>query len=231
MEPTPDIVREQQSSAPSRTLQIDFTWRKWKYLITEKDDPQAKPISVVNFKFFKPHLVFTSAADGTKFGSGTIHPVSIDADCETRGRPTKIKALSRFKTRYMHQSHAFSNTDTPVPMTWTTTWDLKTWNFICLDPQQTPVAKFSANIWALKKIGYIEFLGSEADISDAAREEIVVTALTLFYCMIIRCNNILNLFGAIISKPGKVGDYMSIDSTQGTELGERVKDSSKVKVH
>ena len=66
-----------------------------------------------------------------------------------------------------------------------------------------PVAKFSANIWALQKVGNIEFLGDKAD-SKEAREEIVVTGLTLFYCMCLRTNNILNLFGAIFSRPGPI---------------------------
>ena len=70
-----------------------------------------------------------------------------------------------------------------------------------MDEQQMPVAKFSANAWAIKKVGKIEFPGPKAD-SDAVRDEIVVTGLMLFYCMLFRASNIFAFFGAIFSRPG-----------------------------
>lgn len=114
-------------------------------------------------------------------------------------------------------------------MTWTSSCGLKTWDFICLDEQKMPVAKFSANIWGLKKVGYITFMGSSTpgahaaggNVSDAVREEIVVTGLTLFYCMVLRTNSVLSLFGAIFSRPGHAGRKetgkekpMAVDSEQ-----------------
>ncbi|KLJ10497.1 hypothetical protein EMPG_14121, partial [Blastomyces silverae] len=84
----------------------------------------------------------------------------------------------------------------PARMTWTGSCGLKTWDYICLDEKQMPVAKFSANIWAVKKLGTITFLGSNIP------GEIVVTALTLFYCMVLRTNSVLSLFGAVFSRPG-----------------------------
>ena len=54
----------------------------------------------------------------------------------------------------------------------------------------------------MKKVGEIEFLETRAGSSDAIREEIVVTGLTLFYCMVLRSNSMLSLFGAIFSRPG-----------------------------
>lgn len=107
--------------------------------------------------------------------------------------------MKRFKTEYSHLSNVYSETDEPATMTWTSKSDFKTWDFICLDPQQLPVAKFSANIWAVKKVGNIEFLGPKAG-SEAAREEILVTGLTLFYCMMLRMNNVLSLFGAVFHR-------------------------------
>jgi len=241
MEPSPNIPQEQSPTA-SRTLQVDFTWKGCKYLIFEKDDPEAKPIYIVDTRLFRPNLVFTSAVDGSQFGSGTLHPVSINADCEIRGQAVKLEALSRLKTKYTHQSRAFSKTDTPVPMTWTTTWDLKSWDFICLDPRQIPVARFSAKQFPVKKAGYLEFLGSEANNNEAAREEIVVTAFTLFNCMALRSTNMLNLFGAAIARPAKVGNIpaeetqesvkaqhdMPTDAMKGTEGDENAKLSTKV---
>lgn len=186
----------------NRTLQVDFSWKKFKVLITEKDDPQSKTIYIVDCNLFKPHLLFKSAPDNFAFGKGNLHAISIDADCEVYGQPITLKARKRFKTEYSHLSHVFSDTETPVRMTWTSSSGFKTWDFICLDEQQMPVAKFSANIWAVRKLGNIEFLGSKA-ASDAVRQEIVVMGLTLFYLMLFRMNNILSFFGAIFSRPGR----------------------------
>ena len=72
---------------------------------------------------------------------------------------------------------------------------------MCLDAQQNAVARFSAKAWAVKKVGTIEFMGPKAGDA-AARDEIVVTALTLFYCMMLRTNNILSFFGAVFARPG-----------------------------
>jgi len=172
--------------AQSYTLQVDFSWKAFKSLITEKDDPQSKPTYIVDYKSFKPHLVFKRADDNSIFASGTLHTFSINADCEIHGQTTTLKALKRFKTEYMHLSYAFSDTNTPVPMTWTSHTGFKTWDFICLDEKGIAVAKFSANAWAMTKVGYIEFMGSKATISDAVRDEIL-----------------LSFFGAIFSRPGK----------------------------
>lgn len=66
-----------------------------------------------------------------------------------------------------------------------------------------PVAKFKANWWALKKLGSIEFLGDRA-ISEAARDEIVVTGLTIMYCMVLRTMSLPSLFGAVFARPGPI---------------------------
>ncbi|KAG5292802.1 hypothetical protein I7I48_05000 [Histoplasma ohiense] len=220
------------------TLDVDFSWKHLKTLISSKGSQQATHLYSVHYKATKPHLTFKSAADDTTtFATGNLHTFSIDADCEIRGRPITLKALKRFKTEYMHHSYAFassSNDDDdgsagPVRMTWTSSCGLKTWDFICLDEQKMPVAKFSANIWGLKKVGYITFMGSNThgahaaggNVSDAVREEIVVTGLTLFYCMVLRTNSVLSLFGAIFSRPGHAARKetgkekpMAVDSEQ-----------------
>ncbi|PGG96272.1 hypothetical protein GX51_07908 [Blastomyces parvus] len=209
----------QENTAEDLTLQVDFSWQRFKSLITNKADPQASPLYVVHHKLVKPHLTFKSGADDTPFATGSLHTFSIDAECEIRGRPTPLKALKRFKTEYMHRSHALAHNHNvadggassaePARMTWIGSCGLKTWDYICMDERQMPVAKFSANIWGVKKIGTITFLGANIPsaratgaISDAVREEIVVTSLTLFYCMVLRTNSVFSLFGAVFSRPG-----------------------------
>lgn len=64
-----------------------------------------------------------------------------------------------------------------------------------------PVARFVTKIWAAKKYGRIEFMGPRAG-SEALRDEIVVTGLTLVYCMAVRSMSILSFFGAFFASPG-----------------------------
>jgi hypothetical protein len=202
MEFSPEIPRPIRTSAETRTLQVDFSWKKFMALISDYNSPQSDPIYIVDFKTLKaPHLIFKSATDDSAIGAGTLHTVSINADYEIHSRKGTLKAQRRFKTEYSYLSRAFSDNDSLVTMTWTSSSGFKTWDFVCMDEQQVPVARFSANVWAIKKVGKIEFLGPKAD-SDAVRDEIVVTGLTLFYCMLLRANNIFAFFGAIFSRPG-----------------------------
>lgn len=196
-----ETSQQAQPVAEGRTLLVDFTWMKFKALVTDKDQA-SKPLYIVEFKTLSPHLVFTRAGDNSKFGTGTLHAISINADCDVHGQHVKLQAMKRFKTEYEHLSLAYSDTKDPVPLRWTSNCGFKTWDFVCLDPQQLPVAKFSANLWTTKKIGIIEFLGEKTAKSEALREEIVVTGLTLFYCMTLRSTNFLSFFGAIFSRPG-----------------------------
>lgn len=204
MEPALELSQTHQNTPQGRILQVDFSWKKFKGLITEKDSPDPKPVYIVDLRTIKsPHLIFKHASDNITFGTGTLHPISINASCTVSGRKTQIKALKRFKTSYTHISRAFSNTEDLMPMTWTSDSDFKTWDFICLDEQSMPVAKFSANIWAAQKVGNIEFMGDKADCKEA-REEIVVAGLTLFYCMLLRTSSILSFFGAVFARPGPI---------------------------
>ncbi|KAG4429584.1 hypothetical protein IFR05_014933 [Cadophora sp. M221] len=222
----------QQTSRPtsitkpttSPILQVNFSWHKFESLISEKVEGggSPKPLYIVDYHTLKikPRLIFKSVSDDSTIGTGTLHPISINADVEIRGQATELQATSRIKTQYMHLSHNFSDTDKPVPMTWSSDCGFKTWDFVCLDPNQMPVARFAANVWAVKKVGNIEFLGERTATSEAAREEIVITGITLFSCMMLRMNNFFNLFG-MVAKPANVEDYRPV-SPSGA-LGEGAK--------
>jgi hypothetical protein len=207
--PELEMIQEQKDLAQSYSLQLDFSWKTLRTLITEKHKPGSKPIYIVDYKTLTPTFIFRSGADDSPFASGTLHAVNINADCMIRGKPITLCAMKRFKTEYAYLSPAFSDSDTPIQMTWISTCGLKSWDFICLDPQQNAVAKFSANIWALKQFGNFEFLGPKAS-SAVAREEIVITGITLYTCMCLRANNVLSLFGAIFSHPGRVVNKESV---------------------
>jgi hypothetical protein len=192
---------KQSTLVQNHTLRVDFSPLKFTSSVASDEDPST-PLYSVKYRPTKPHMLFKSCADGSTIGTGVLHPVSIHADCEVDGKSIALRAEKRFQTSYSHTSYAYSDTERPVTMTWRTSCDLKTWDFICLDPEQNPVAKFSTNVWRLKHTGQIEFLGERA--GDAgARDEIVVVAMTLFYCMCLRSSNFFNLVGAVFARTGQ----------------------------
>ena len=190
-------------------LQVDFSWRKFKTRVS--DTTTGKDVFVVDTNFLAPDLEFfyaeenssssSKTAKGASFGTGNIHTFKIDAECKVHGREIKLKPLKRFTTHYTHLSHAFA--EEPTVLEWTTTSSFTNWDFICLDQKtQEPLARFSSNIWAVKKIGFIEFMGTP---SRALKEELLVTGMTLFYCMLSRTQNIFAFFGAIFANTGPIG--------------------------
>ncbi|KAJ5833674.1 hypothetical protein N7474_001985 [Penicillium riverlandense] len=185
----------------SSALKVDFAWSKFKALISDVSDPESKPLYIVGFQMLRPpHLTFKSGESDTTVGTGTLHAIDISPDYELHGFKGTIKAQKRLKTSYTHQSRAYSETGSPVTMAWTSHSGFKTWDFVCMDENQIAVAKFAANMWGVKKVGQIEFLGPKANDS-AVRDEIVVTGVTLFYCMWLRVNNVFNLVGSIFLRP------------------------------
>ncbi|KAL2839003.1 hypothetical protein BJY01DRAFT_219603 [Aspergillus pseudoustus] len=182
----------------SRKLQVDFSWRRFKGLITDANDTTNSPLYVVHWNAIKsPHMTFKGPDDKQVIGTGTLHLVRINADYVVNGRSGTLVAQKRFKTLYTHESHAYADPETgePVTLTWTSDSGFTTWDFICVDEHQRPVAKYTAKIWGVKKIGYVEFM-DDRPLTDEMRDEIVVTGVTLFYCMWLRVNNIFSLFGS-----------------------------------
>ncbi|KAI8652735.1 hypothetical protein NCS57_01338500 [Fusarium keratoplasticum] len=216
-----DITLPVESQLGNPTLQVDFSWKKLKALVSQKDKSgESVPRYVIDYNTLRsPHLVFHPAEDKSAIiGSGTLHPVSIHADYVLRGHKGTLKALRRFVTSYTHLSYNYADGpgDTPAAMTWTSSSDFKSWDFICLDENSVPVAKFSANAWAISKVGYIEFMGPKANNPDA-QEEIMITGLTLFSQMVLRTSSILSLFGAIFSRPGPLDKEAAEGSRRSVE--------------
>ncbi|KAM0429987.1 hypothetical protein ACHAPT_005993 [Fusarium lateritium] len=223
---TNGVVLPVESQPDRPTLQVDFSWKKLKALVSQKDKSgESVPRYVIDYNTWRsPHLVFHPAEDKLiTIGSGTLHPVSIHADYEIHGQKGTLKALRRFVTSYTHLSYNYAEGpgDTPAAMTWTSSSDFKSWDFICLDENSVPVAKFSANAWAISKVGYIEFMGPKSYNRDA-QEEILVTGLTLFSQMVLRTTSLLSFFGAIFSRPGPLDKEAAEGSRRSAEGKEWV---------
>ncbi|KAJ5130219.1 uncharacterized protein N7515_006258 [Penicillium bovifimosum] len=203
---TSDTSQSIKPPANGPAFTVDFTWKKWKGMVSDANKPGSDPLYTIHFPFnvftkYAATLVFKRNPSEEVIGSGMINAVSINADYELHGQKAHLLAQKRWKTVYTHRSLNFSDTDSPVTMTWTSDCGFKSWDFVCVDEQQMPVARFAANCWALTKVGKIEFIGPKAE-SRAAQEEIMVTGITLFYCMMLRANSIFNFFGAVFARPG-----------------------------
>ncbi|KAA8642058.1 hypothetical protein EYZ11_005573 [Aspergillus tanneri] len=182
----------------TNTLQIDFSWKKFQVLITRLHDTTSEPVYILDTQTLKkPTLIFRRAnSNPDPIGTGTMHVFNINPDYTLHSHKGKLTAQKRWQTEYTYRSDAFSSSDKPTTMTWTSTSGFKNWDFICLDENMLPVARFSSSLWAVRKLGQIDFLGDRAD-DENAREEIVVTGLTLYFCMVLRTTSILQFFGAV----------------------------------
>jgi hypothetical protein len=202
----PDSPIQHFDTPTGLVLKVDFAWSKFKNTISEtSSNGQLTPLYIQHFRPTKPQLRFDSVADGNKqIATGVIRNISIAGECTLHGRTITLKPLKRLKTQYNYLSTALSpDRTTPAPVSWIANSTLKTWDFVCLDANQMPIAKFAINWWALTQVGTFYFDKSAGEVSKEARDEVVVTGLTLMYVMCARMNNPLNLLGSMFAKPGK----------------------------
>jgi hypothetical protein len=216
MDQTLETSLPHEASSQSRTLAVDFQWRKLRALITDVNESNSTPLYTIDCNIITNNLTFKTTQNGQTIATGSVHTISISPDYQLHGVKGTLKAQKRLRTVYTHMSTTFSDTGAPAKMTWTSKSGFKTWDFICVDENQQPVARFSANMWAVKKFAKIEMLGPKA-LDDAARDEIVVVGFTLYYCWILRVNNPFNLLGSAFlskEKPEKVDNIEKAERIQ-----------------
>lgn len=198
---------------PNSALQVDFSLKSWKVIIsllsTTSDSPDPAPPALYRIdtqSMRTPQMLFRRASEpstSTPFATGTLHTFKINPDYTLHDTPNTLTATRRFQTSYTYQSTLFARSPGhPETMTWTSTSGFKNWDFILLDGDMMPVARYSSRLWAVRKWGKIEFLGERAR-SEKVREEVVVTGLVLFFCMAVRATSIFQLFGACFYRPKK----------------------------
>lgn len=197
------VTRQFLEAGETPTYRVEYTWYNFKARIYDDSKPGDEPIYIADFaKIRKPHAIYKRVDNGEVIGTGSLHLFSsIDADYEIHGRKDSLVAQKRFRIVYTHRSLAMSDTGDPVTITWTSDSGFKTWDFVCVDENQMPIAKFSANMWRAVKLGKIQFTGPKAD-SQALREELIVTGLTLVYHVMVRMSNVFGVVGAFSSSPG-----------------------------
>lgn len=233
--PDATAVEASQYQAPETndqhaTLRIDFKWGKFKSLVSDINKPD-EPLYIIKYKLFSPkQIIYKSDSTNDVIGTSSIHMVSIDADYECRGRRDTLVAQKRFKTLYTHRSGFLKNPQgQPAVMTWTGDVGASKWDFVCTDEQQMPVAKFTANLWGVKKIGKIELMGPSSH-EEGVRDEMLITGMTLAYCMVVRTSNIFNLLGSIFGDPAHDKKYKSepIPATDSRKSSSDSVDNSQV---
>lgn len=203
-------AKSTSSGSFGQPLNVDFTYKKFKAIISAKDDPQSTPLYDVHIHAFAPHYTFHSPArNNDSIGTGTLHAVQTKATCTVHSNEIVLQPLKRLATKYNYLSFAFKRPDgSRAIMIWEGTLKFKTWDFIMLDEAQLPIARFKANVWGVHDLGSVEFMEPEK-ITEAMRDEIVITGTMIYQQMLLRTTNIFNLVGAGFSKTGPVRDEKS----------------------
>lgn len=95
------------------------------------------------------------------------------------GKSFEMKLAKLFGSTYTYPSLAFHDST----MTWKSGSSWKTLDYVLLDEQSLPVAKFSAPYFSSDYSGRVKFLESKAN-SQEGKEEILVTGFALVYMTI-----------------------------------------------
>lgn len=205
----------QPASAPTR-LRLDFQWLKFKTYISDEKDKK-KRLYTLHYRPLTPQLRFRNNATQQIFGTGGLHFLSVDADYDIHGREDVMVAQKRWGLTYSFRSMALSTNGLPVTLHWVSESGFKNWDFVCVDEQQMPLAKFTTNIWGMKHIASIEFTGPMAN-SQAFREEVIVTGTTLSYCAALRATSLSGLASTLASDPAHDKKYAV--QPQGPDHGQ-----------
>lgn len=203
-------------TAPSSSsLFIHFSWKKFRHLVTADQNDISQPIYNVSIRStIGPHIIIRYPDTEGIIGTGTLHAFSISPRYTLRNRPGQLKALARLRTEYNHISHTYQLDGRPHSMRWTSASGFASWDFVCIDETGNAVARFSASVWNVKKVGRIDFLDPKIASNEAFREEVLLLGLTLYYCMWFRTYNVFNIAGSIFTntKP------LDKDAIDGSEL-------------
>lgn len=211
-----------QPSTPPK-LRLDFQWRKFRTYISDETRRET-PRYTLHYKLLAPQLRFRNNANNEIIGNGLLHYFSIDADYDLYGRQDTMVAQKRWSVVYSFRSMALSTDGQPVTLNWVSESGFKRWDFVCVDPDQLPLARVTANTFGLKHLATIEFTGPVAN-SQLFQEEIMVTGVTLAYCAAFRFGSVSGLAGNLASNPGHDKKYAPasqppVPQPQGPDYGQ-----------
>lgn len=162
------------------TSAVHFKCKGWKSKgLQVFDDKTDNILYTIDTKFRKPNLIYKHNANGQTFGTASYHALSTKIEAEINGTSVELKLAKILGSTYTYSSPSFNGTK----MTWKSGSGWKNLDYVLLDEQSLPVAKCSAPYWTNDMSGRLEFVESKVN-SQAAKEEILVTAFALIYMMI-----------------------------------------------
>jgi hypothetical protein len=226
-----------------RTLQLNFSWRKYTTIISETGSDI--PLYFAKYNAFTMKTIFKTGQAAAKVLSSDsdVESINLEAenedvignsrvkvfhiDCPTivRGRSVSLSAASRLMTRYNYSSLAYASDPLkPAVMTWKSNSVVKAFNFDLLDEQQEIVARYNTKYLGVKKYATIELFGPKAWDS-LATEEVLITGLTMYFSMIYRASSPVPLVGALVSREGK--DFKVTEKEARDEYERNVAANSK----
>ena len=226
-------MAQTQPQAMDRVLQVNFSLRKNTVAINEPghDDPiyvaKMNPWTLKTVWRTGPAAAkaLTSDSDSDSHvsetelvGEGRIHAFKIDCETQVRGRPIRVSAARKWLTSYNYSSTAYaSDPSTPVVMTWHSNSKWRVFDFDLQDENEELVARFNPRYLGVRKIATIEMFGAKA-WDQLAVEEVLITGITLYLCMVYRTSNFVPFVGAVVARSGK--DY-KVTERQAREEQER----------
>jgi hypothetical protein len=216
-----------------RTLQVNCSWRKNTVVVTEPGHDEPLYLAKLNPWTLKttwrtgPAAVTSMATDSDSdtdapkdeiIGEGRIRAFKIDCETTIRSRNVRVSAAKKWLTRYNYPSTAFSEDPArPAVMTWNSNSNWKYLDMDLRDEDNELVAKFNPRYLGTRKLCTFEMIGTKAWDSSAV-EEVLITGITLYICMIYRMSNLVPFVSAIVARPGK--DY-KVTEQQTREEEER----------
>ncbi|KAF2689127.1 hypothetical protein K458DRAFT_413427 [Lentithecium fluviatile CBS 122367] len=205
----------------TRTLRVDFSWRKSTTLISEAEG--RPPLYLGKHNPWTMKTIFKTGPSAAKaltsdsdtesinleaenddvIGDSRIKVFHIDCETHIRGRTVKLSPVKRMVAKYTYPSLAYaSDPRKPAIMTWKANSLIRCFDHELRDENDELVARFNPKYLGVRNIASIELFGPKAWDARAA-EEVVITGVTLYFCMIYRASSLVPFVGALVTRTGK----------------------------
>ncbi len=161
---------------------FDVRYKDWKCIkalvrdTTSGNDTYQLDLATI----IRSNIILRSTADDSEIGKAQFNPFKKSLAVKIHGDELTLRCKKMLSADYSFESTAFSN----QTMTWKFHSGWSDMYYVLVDEQSLPVARWSTKgCGVLTKLGKVEFLGRKAD-SKEAKEEVLLTGMTLLYLMI-----------------------------------------------
>ena len=175
------LIGQSTDSNNRYRLYVDYKWKKLQNVLRESSDTTTEPLYVIKYNFIRsPNMVFSIQPEDRIIGTSTLKPTKLPERCILNDKPLDLTRIGAgLASKFEYSSQILTNASGgSMKMTWISASAWAERELHCLDEQSNGVARFLVDTWNFKRAGVIEFL-NRSSVSDALRDEIVVTAMTL----------------------------------------------------